>query len=288
MRVHIVQSDSHALKRVARALVQYAPAAIEFVSVPVEAELIVLPVVGRQDRMRAVSESILSGGRQYAVIQYCLRSTLRPNTEGWLPLWRSARLVWSYYNLPALCVEDGVSPNFPFYLAPLGVESIFSFDLVPVVRYVIATSGQSYMTESVREAIHAAQRVGRKVAHLGPEMPGPVTCFGDLSDASLVAVYNMCEFVSGLRRTEGFELPAAEGLLCGARPVLFDRPHYRQWYDGLAEFILETPRPQVIDVLEQLFRIGARPVTNEEICTARERFDWHRIIDGFWERVEDA
>src|SRR5207253_7002977 len=111
-----------------------------------------------------------------------------------------------------------------------------------------------------------------------------VACYSGLSDIQLATLYAQCHYVSGLRRIEGFELPAAEGLLCGARPILFDRDHYRNWYGSLAEYITESDRPGVVAQLVDLFGRQVRTVTADERNEAVRRFHWPTILNGFWER----
>ena len=287
----IVQSRS--IGRVAEALAKYAPSSVGIVTNERDADLVVLHVIGRRDRMLSKAQTVTRAGQRYAVVQYVLKSTQKPRALDWHNLWAFAACVWSYLDLPAALAEDWdeVSGGFgiPFYHAPLGVEAdVFTFagehemGLMPFVM----TTGQSWLTESVREVAIAAQRVGAYVVHLGPNIGHGLTCVTDIPDRALMAFYRRCDFVSGLRRIEGFELPAAEGLLCGARPIMFNLPCYRSWYDGgLAEFIEETDRDGVIDQLEVLFRRGARPVTAEERAIAVKRFHWPTIIRGFWDRV---
>ena len=93
-------------------------------------------------------------------------------------------------------------------------------------------------------------------------------------------------FVSGLRRTEGFELPVIEGLFCGCRPVVFNSANYRQWFDGFAEFIEEGPRGEVLGQLVALFAQPLRPVTPEALERARARFNWETIVRGFLDRLQ--
>lgn len=275
--------------RVVKALAQYAPPSVEIVTDLETADLVILHIIGRQERVHRRVEHLRARRQGYAIIQYCLRSTQRPSTENWFPLWRDAVLVWSYYDLNALCMEDGTSQDFPFYHAPLGVDSMVFYPRHVPRRYVIMTSGLSWLTESVREAAFAAKRVGRPVLHLGPEVSRPwVTCVSGMDDNILANLYSQCEFVSGLRRVEGFELPAAEGLLCGARPICYDRPHYRQWFGPWAVFVPETTRAPIIDDLESVFRSGARPVTGAERKAAKMWFDWNKIVTGFWRGVLDA
>jgi glycosyltransferase involved in cell wall biosynthesis len=272
------------LRRVVDALWRYAPDEVEIVSEQDKADLVVMHVIGRQDRTTREAFRILENGQRYAAIQYSVRSTLRPCTSGWLPIWRKADVVWSYYPLERWCAEDWTPFDFNFYHRPLGVDSEVFYPRNRRRKFIIGTSGHSAVTEGVREAAFASGRVGQPMFHLGPELKrGPgVVCHNNLDDEALAALLSRCHFVAGLRRTEGLELMAAEGLLCGARPICFDREHYRSWYAPWAIFIPETNRDGVIDNLETIFREGPIPVTEEERRAAVALFDWKRIIKGFW------
>lgn len=292
MKVYLeLPIEDKGLRRVRDAIVRYKPDSVELVMSQDEADLVVIHVYGRRDRVRAQTEYLRSIKKPYVIIQYSIRSTKRPNTNDWLDIWKGAKLVWSYYYLPELCFEDGIIiDSFPFYYSPLGVDSEVFYDQRTEPGHkacVIATCSPGELTEGVRECILAAKRVGKKVFHLGKELNkgDDVFCQTGISDEDLAYYYSCCEFVSGLRRVEGFELPAAEGLLCGARPILFDKPHYRAWYDGLAIFIKEGNREEVVNSLEKVFIKGAKPVSDEEMSEARRRFNWETIIDGFWKRV---
>ena len=272
---------SPSLARVASALELYAPKGITIVDRKRDADLVILHAIGRQDQILKEASEV----NDYAVIQYAVRSTLRPTTEGWWPLWRDARAVWSYYDLQMLMDQDNVRAVLDFYHAPLGVSDAFSRKS-DAKKYMIATTGQSYLTESVRECHLAAMHLGWPVFHLGEEQEQTMmTCRTGVSDGELAELYAQCRYVSGLRRIEGFELPAAEGLICGARPILFDRPHYRQWFEEFAIFIPETPREQTIEDLKAVFAQTYKPVTDQEIALARKRFNWKKITKGFWERL---
>lgn len=275
------------LRKVLWHLASYAPGSVEIVDKEADADLVVLHVIGRRDATHRRTRRLLDRGQRYAMIQYSLRSTMRPHTSSWLPLWRGAVVTWSYYDLEARCAEDWTPFDFRFYYAPLGADSEIFWPRKKERQYVIGTSGHSAVTEGVREAAFATKRVGRSMLHLGLELNrGPdIVCKSGVGDDVLASLLSECDFVAGLRRTEGFELMAAEGLLCGARPICFDRDHYRQWYEPWAVFIPEASRDEVISSLEAVFREGAQPVTEEERLAASERFDWQSIIAGFWERV---
>ncbi len=284
MKVHIESKDDLAIGRVIKALKKYAPAYVEFVDED-NAELIILHIIGRLERTTRRIEKILDSGAQYAIIQYCLKSTQKKSALDWIPVWENAELVWSYLGLPEVTAQDGGTFPSNFYYAPLGVDSTVFKPQHKEKEYFILTSGKGYLSESVREVIIAAEKYGT-VAHLGPDIgKSGIDYYTDISDKELVELYNKCKYISGLRRIEGFELPAAEGLLCGARPILYDRPHYKNWYGGLAVFIPETHRDQIVEDLVLVFTKEYEPVTFNEIEEARYRFDWEAIINGFWSRL---
>lgn len=278
--------DDYAVSRVAAAVKRYAPSKVEIVDSIEEADLVMRYCFGRRKHFKWDVEHLIKAGKKYAVLQVALRSTMNPKTEDWLPIWKSAKVVWSYYDLPALCKEDGVSHDFNFYHTPLGVDDAF-FETPTERKYIVASSGHGYLTESARECILAAKNVNRPSFHVGPVITDrPNVDFSNgMDDTELAKKYSACEFVSGLRRTEGFELPVIEGLMCGARPIVFDRPHYRMWFNDLAEFIPETSREQIIEDLTKLFKKGARPVTKEEKRIAKERFSWKTITEGLWRKL---
>ena len=290
---------SHSLRRVASALRQYALPDIEVVASEDDADLVVLHVIGRCEQVTGYARELKARERNYAVIQYCVRSTQKPDTFYWtgtsnrFGLWDSARVVWSYYDLNVLMEEDhngfSFQPGVEFYHAPLGAHSSVFFDrcnLNGSRPYLAMTHGQSWLTEGVREVVLATQYLKEYAFHLGPQVyrGERLKHAYNIDDEALATVYSQCQYVCPLRRIEGFELPAVEGLFCGARPILYDRPHYRQWYGNLAEYVEERPRPEVLEQLIQLFQKPYRRVTLQEIEEARYRFHWPRIITGFWER----
>ncbi len=280
------ETDSFALRRIETALREYAPKTIEFVNKKEEADLVIYYLWGRLEHKKIDIERITSLGKKYAAVQVCVKSTRNPNTTDWLPIWKNAELVWSYFDLPAYCKEDGNPANFKFYYAPLGVDK--AFKKYPVKKeYVIASSGLGYLIESVRECILAAGGVGKKVFHIGPVITSHtnVDYSNGMNDVDLAKKYSACEFVSGLRRKEGFEFPVVEGLVCGARPIVFDRPDCHHWFDGFAVFIPENGRDGIVESLGKIFRKEAKPVTSAEIKKAKNKFNWQKIIEGFWERI---
>lgn len=295
--VHFLEPlvPSRALTRVKNALACRMPTGTARAWALVRGDIVIVPVIGRRDRIRATVEQLTRQGKHVALIQYVLRSTQKPSTHDWIDIWRKCRVVWSYYDLPALCREDGCRSDFAFYHAPLGVEStVFHPDAVaPKAQeqsrdWLVVTTGRDWLTESVRECVLAAQKVGGRAWHLGADLKQPrLTCAVNIHDRDLADWYTNTRYVSGLRRIEGFELPAAEGLLCGAWPILFDRPHYRRWYDGLGIFLREGTRQEVSEALRKLFRKTPEPtcISQAGRADASARFNWDTIAAGFWERA---
>lgn len=245
---------------------------------PLELDLQVMHVTGRNEQLKRRTAAL---NKPYAIIQHSLRSTRNPNCKDWIEVWDGAVAVWSAYDLYELCRQDGLTPSFNFYYAPFGVAEVFHARPV-TKRYLIGCSGD-YVTEGVRECIKAARH---RVLHLGKELNiENVDDISGVSDDKLAELYSRCHYFSGLRRTEGFELPAAEALLCGAVPILYDQPHYRKWYDDFGVFITENSRGEVIEQLEQVLAVS-RLLTDDQIAKARQLFDWDRIIEGFYGHIK--
>lgn len=307
MRVLIPEHPSPALVRIADALMKHAPIGIECSKIPHprkdvrsgrpipgedQGDVVVLFCNGLRDHHQALADRCLTRGQRYVVFQIALRTTRHPRTDQWRRLWKDAVFVQSYYPLALWIAEDRGAPvDFNFYNAPLGVDaSVFTLPPHGAHRDIlVCTSGFQRNQEGVAECDEAAVSVDGRIFQLGPNldhMKSQVSYATGISDEELARWYQQCQWVCGLRRHEGFELPAAEGLLCGARPILYDRPHYRCWFNAWAEFVPEEPRDLVVESLKRLFARGPKPVTEFERSIASTVFDWGRIVRGFWERCE--
>lgn len=309
MRVYLTPPQpSRGLERIATALRRYAPASVEILSFPRNADLTVIYAIGRRNAVERQCVDVWRRGKKYAIIQVCLRSTMSPQVDDWLQtpdkkladegfegIWQNVHVIWSYYDLNQACVDDGWSLEHDgdsmwsikqFYHAPLGVDASVFYPRVTEKEFIIGTCGLSRLQESIRECILAAKEVDQEMFHLGMDMTfyDNVVWAKSIDDESVAQAFSRCEFVSGLRRTEGFELPAAEGLLCGARPILFDTPDYRWNYKLWGEYIHEGTRQEVIDQLVKLFEQGARPITAHEREEAAHWFNWERVCGEFWAR----
>jgi hypothetical protein len=181
-------------------------------------------------------------------------------------------MVWSYYNIPSLCWTDDIRSDFKFYHSPLGVDTKLFTDMGLERVYDIF---KGFHRNETLHQIDEAARLAHKTA---------IATKG-VSDEELVLTYNQCKYISGLRKIEGFEMPVLEGLLCGARPICYDRKHYRDYFGDLVEYIPETDKADIIYHLVQILQKEPRPVTIEEKNLVRKKFNWATIIKGFWERI---
>lgn len=275
-----ISFQSYGIQRVTDALDANMPSGVTRVHDVTEADLILLHVVGRNQHVTQQAKEIIQAGKKYAVIQYVLESSRNPKAEDWLPLWGSAKVVWSYYDLASKISAPFKLGNL--YHAPLASDPNLFIDTKQEKKYIVCTNGDTYRDECLGEVHLAAYASGGVVAHIGRGYANPiVTPIVAPNDEALRDVINQCSYVSALRRKDGFEIPAVEALLCGVRPIVFDTPNYRQWFDGLADFIPEGSPKIVTESLQKLFKTSPKPVDVEE---ARKRFDWKIITEGFWQR----
>lgn len=271
------QTESLGIHRVSDALAKYKPSDVEIVNERKRADLVIIHVIGRREHVQREVAQIRKRGQKYVIIQYVLKSSMNPDERDWEDIWKGAEIVWSYYPLNIRNL----------YYAPLGVESDIFKESFIERDFIIATHGKHALSESVKECVLASKAVGHRMFHLGHELRrgNDITCLQDISDITLASLYSRCEFVSGLRRIEGFEQPVLEGLLCGARPIVFDRPEMKRWYNDIAEFITEGTREEVTEQLIQLFKKGARPVKDWEKQFVRETFNWKSIIRNMFSSI---
>lgn len=277
--------------RIVDGLRAFLPAGVKLVNEDADADLVLIHVGGRPNHVERHIESLRAAGKRYAILQLVLRACDRPHTAGWTAMWRDATVVWSYYDLAAEMRADGVDPTgINLLYTPLGVEEAL-WRPTPGLRrnFDILATGDNVRRDSLRDIYRACRRARARMVHVGPPLVfgSHLTHMSNISDADMAAWYSQCEYVSGLRTIEGFELCAVEGLLCGARPLLFDRPNHRLHFGSLAEYI-PVPPPNtslLADWLTEWLCEPARPVTAVERDEAVARFDWRPIAAQFWDKV---
>jgi len=273
-----IKFKSYGINRVISALSESLPKDVVSTNDPSNADLVILHVIGRNQHVTKYARQLKDEGKEYVVIQYSLESTRNPDTQDWEYLWNNAKFVWSYYDLGKYISS--------FYHAPLASNPSVFYKENQTKKYLVGTNGNCYKEECIGENQLATWQAGGKSLHVGERFNSDpiVEYFPNVSDDEFRTLYNLCNYFSCLRRKDGFEIVAIESLLCGTRPIMFDTPNYRQWFDGLAEFIPEASVGETVGNLKRLFKKEPRSVTNEEIEETKRRFNWQTIEKGFWEK----
>lgn len=310
---------SRAMVRISHALETYAPDTVTLVEDESSADLVILYAIGPDYLQRG--RDLISSGKQYAVVQCCLETAGYGlfTAREWMEFWRDSRCVWSYFDLSSESRGHGFGNDghrvrdadckFTFYHAPLGIDDCFitlpdpdhvsPYPLEPATARTIITTG--YVShpagEAILEAWEAARLSNMAVYHVGcvhdgdPPKPIPVPPYvlsvEGISNTDLAMLYSHAQWSVSLRHVEGFELPAIEGLACGARPILFDQPSLRHWYGDHAVYVPDCAGDELVSHLVRVFSspLMWSPVTPEERENVLRKFNWKTICTGFWEKV---
>lgn len=300
---------SRAMIRIANAIERYAPPFVktagdetirplEFVSDQSSADLVIFYPIGAD--WIPLIEEVEAAGKRFALVQCCVKST-GASCETWAPVWWRAECVWSYLDLVRMLREErgeSAALHYPdrFYYAPLGIDDAF---LLP---YYLHTESTTVVTtgyvsgcpaEAIYEVWEAALSCGYHVTHVGPKLPGwrpGVRIREGVSDQELRMIYRSAAFVASLRYVEGFELPALEGLVSGATPILFDQPDLRHWYRDYALYVPEVAGAELAEHLKDnvfySYKSQYKPeIIRENLRDVAARFDWSRLAGEFWQRI---
>jgi hypothetical protein len=291
VRIELAEKNDPAINRVRNALKAYAPDHMLFDDNPREfdVDLLVMMVNGRNGRTKRRIAKAKTYNADIAIMQISLISTRNPLVEDWMTIWDDAKLIWSYYDLPEIARQQGIEPTFSdkFYRSPLGADSKVFKPSGAEKEYLAIAVTKGYFAESTREILTAVNHVGAKAVYVGKhidELHDGIDQFENITDEELADLYSKSYYVCALRRREGQDLPAAEGLLCGARPVVFDRPDQADWSQSFIT-IPEINEERIISDLIEIFQGKYNPVTGSEIERAKESFSWRAFAEGFWSRI---
>lgn len=291
MRIYLEPTGifSRAMVRIANALRHTLPAGVSLCSDIKKADTVVMYVIGA-DSIRA-GQRLLKEGRRYVAVQCCLKTAGDVPIESWLQFWRNSALVWSYYDLTKYYIGSG--DTFNFLHEPLGLDAAFLQPYNPLEYRSLTAITTGYVSgpgaEAIEEVWSALSILKRMGLHIGPKKVEGMRCYPPLwravegiSDYNLAVHYSHARYVAALRHIEGLELPAAEGLMQGARPILFDQPDLRDLYGDSAIYIPESSGPTLVADLVKIFECDPHPVTHAEREVLREHFNWDDITTCFW------
>lgn len=268
-----------ALHRVSREFAKWAPGEVNIVTDPADAEL--------------------------QVVQYWTSDILKPE---WLYCKTHALFYhctnklfnnpFPFNRMPAEAIEEAVlvaswqpmdigEHQHKFLHIPLGADPETFYPEERPKKYKIMTSGHVAESEYCYQAYRAAYANGGLTAHVGGiAFPGDKWVrFEDVSDQVMRWLYNESEYVSALRKREGFELGAIESLFSrGGRPIIFDRPD-QDWMRKWSITIHEDTPERVEEQLREVLSKPAVPITEEEHKEIVAMLSWEPIIKRFWDEL---
>lgn len=220
-----------AMYRINKNMRKYAPSWVTFTDDRANCDLQILDVIGKG------SLEFIYNKDNYVFIQHCFNSSDDSSKETWMPYFSKAKLVTGFIDLPRL-VNDN---SFNYFRNPWGVDPDIFFKTDTEKVNTVMTTGYVASTESISEVYDAVRSISGDIIHVGGDLKlgTGYKHFENISDKSLVSLYNKSYFISGLRKMEGFELPILEGLLCGTRGITYRSEHYTHWFGDLVEYVEE-------------------------------------------------
>jgi glycosyltransferase involved in cell wall biosynthesis len=265
-----------AFKRISAALHQYAPADVEWTDYD-SCDLMIVHVVGTGE------EEILKRDKPKIIIQHCY-FTARPELVDYPAYWEKALLSVSFHDL-----RKYTDKSISYYGMPWGADPEV-FKLQPGIErdITVFTTGHIAQTEGIDLVFEAVTAVKGFMMHTGANFgwSRPTYTYTDyMEDTLLCETLNSAKYVSALRFTEGFELLAIEGLMCGARPIVPENDTY-DWYREFG-YTVNTKEP-IVPQLITIFQQEPRPVSAEEREQIVQRFAWEHIMNGFYSKVKEV
>lgn len=256
-------------------LKKFAPRNVEFIQDYSEADLQILNVTRLADRY-------LLNNKNYIVLMHTYGEWAEEPHNDYHKLFKDAKLVYSHLDLSE---HNGIN----YMRGPWGVD-LSKFVALPgksVKFHDIFSTGFVAQTEGISEILSACITINGKMIHTGPKLfdDPHYTNLGLVDVNRLREVYNGSKYTNALRRVEGFEKTVSEGILSGSRPICFDTPLYRYWYEDLVEYVKEGSFDDTRNDLIKVLSTEPREVTEEEQKIVENKFGWINVARSFWERV---
>lgn len=284
---------SLAMERIRGAFMRYAPADAEFVKGfgPSERAHCIHCIhwVGQNPREHTkrdegvFSVATLPLTRRYLVFAHIGNPHYRDLDAYYQRLMREASLVVTFDR--RILGYDGSN----IFETPWGFEPKTFYWTSSPKRFKIFTTGYQADAEAIDACYDACLRMQVRMCHVGcrlPGIPGLGLCtrYEHIKDHKMRMLYAASEYVSGMRREGGFELPVIEGYACGAQPVVFDQPSMHKYYQDFALFVPNIPRFDLSLHLERVFRQPRNVKPDPKIL---RRFHWSALMRAVWKRVRE-
>ena len=156
-----------------------------------------------------------------------------------------------------------------------------------IKRYKILSTGYMADPEGIDACWDACCKLHVKLCHVGGKFLAiPPMLWNEryegIKDHKMRELYGASEYVNGMRREGGFELPVIEGYACGCQPVVFDQPTMKKYYSDFALFVPNVPRKKLAEHLVKVLSPKKNIKPDPEIL---KRFHWAPIMCDVWERL---
>ena len=237
-----------------------------------------------------ISDRLYLRNKKYIILFHCFGEWSEESPEEYRELFNNAMFVYSHLDLASMYPD---MPKKKFMRGPWGCQPDYWFNESGISNneHQILCTGEIAETEGIQECVLACDMLNKTMLHVGPNFNYRNKSYRSLSNLKISEMrqaYNTSQWVSALRRTEGFEKPAIEGLLCGARPICFDTPLYRYWYGNLARYVKEgTKEETYLDIMRVMTNEYA-PISGDEMRSAIKKFAWYYVSKNFWDKVNQV
>ena len=280
---------SYGIKKTEFYLKKYAPKEVTFTTNLQEADYQISHFISHIDRTRVPYRD-----KNYCVLYYCRDGWDEATYRDTLDFFKKAKFVWTYADFNELYPEHEAT----FVSSPLGVDSnLYTINNLPR-KYNILTTGHVSASEAIYECLESSIRKNKSAIHLGGNLVNELgnylernknlcTHLSGLSDEQVASLLNQCNWVSALRRDEGFEFMNLEGTLCGARPICFNMNCYTKWFEDIPIYIPPYSGEELIQYLMG-FMDNIKPITEIERNRFVEKFSWEVIAKGLWNKIMDT
>lgn len=262
-------------KRMSKAFHQYAPPEIEWVT---EGEdYTMLHIVGGSEYEIAKTLDL----NKTIILCHCIY-TSGITIPQWEELWKNARMSISFHPLDTYTKE-----KMNFLRVPLGADPKVFVPNSNKDKKVFMT-GHVDWSECLDSVYFACERTNNMVYHTGHNFKWNTNYYKflpELDDQRFARLLGSCQYVTGLRRIEGFEAHCMEGAMCGSVPIIPIAPTY-DFYDGIGIFVnTEVPKEDLITALADIFTREYKSLSAEVVEYVRHTFDWGTIVPNMFSEV---
>jgi hypothetical protein len=261
-----------AFYRISQAFHQHTPDNIEWVEEGEDFQLI--HAVGEGEYEYAKKQDL----SKLIIIAHCILTT-KTTVQQWEEIWKEAKLVISFHPINTYTEE-----KINFIRSPWGAEP----DLFPAQnkdrRLKVFMTGHVAETECLDKVFEACKITENVAAHTGEDFHWAAPWykyFPYFEQKDFATMLNIAQYISCLRKVEGFEMMGIEGAMTGAVPIVPNEPTYDYYKDfGIFLDMKKDVTKQLIDIFGSTYY----PLTKSKIDYVRREFSWEKICKRIYKR----